>query len=116
VVALATRPYDPTCAEGCEELLTGSDPHAGGLRVMLDPLVDDPVAQWGDCVGEVVACLSEGGEPRPCVAGAGLCPSSCVALYDREAGAFADRDELLDAFERVFIDEGAPCAPATVSP
>lgn len=105
-------PYDPTCARDCLEVGEYSAGHhvVGGLVLRYNPAVDDPIAQWGDCLESMLVCLEGGSEARACMDEA-ACPTACKRLVEGHAGGATDKSDIVAAFERVFIDEGAPCRP-----
>ncbi|MCC6622531.1 MAG: hypothetical protein IT385_14800 [Deltaproteobacteria bacterium] len=108
----ATVEHDPTCATGCVEV--GRVPaghHATQDFVFrVNPDVDDAVAQYGDCVESVLACLEAGTDLRTCAA-RGDCPTSCKRDFAARARGLTDLVEIRTAFEAVFILRDAPCRP-----
>jgi hypothetical protein len=108
----ATVPFDPTCATGCTEVSrTAPLGHfQGTLRLRVNPAVDDPVAQWGDCLESVLVCYEADGALAACVAQA-QCPPDCKTLFAEAAAGAADDEARVAAFEAVFVGAGAPCRP-----
>ena len=109
-----TVPWDPECRSGCVEVArTVPLAHSGAeLRFRMNPAVDDPIAQWGDCLESVLSCLErDGGRLAPCIDDA-ACPAECKAVFRTRAAGAADEDARADAFEAVFVDRAAPCRPA----
>lgn len=116
-----TVPYDPACAENCEMAGSlGSSHGSPPLDLVFNPKVDDPVAQWGDCVQSVFVCLQAGTSPdmddvskaqnaRTCVAQS-ICPQLCRDAYAKQAAASPGAAQ--QAFEDIFISETASCRPA----
>jgi hypothetical protein len=106
-----TVPYDPACT-GCQEVGRAAMGHHGEqvISLLVDPAVDDPVAQWGDCVEAVLTCLEGGGGMRAC-AGSEACPAGCRQRFDDETAGVLDEVALKEAFEGVYITRGAPCRP-----
>jgi len=118
----ATTQFDPDCAEDCRVVLTPRPTGHGGtgeatMEMITDPRLDDAIAQWGDCVDTVYACLSVD-EPegdalrathlRQCVASS-ACPAPCRERYStRSAG---DLDAAAAAFATLFLQEDSWCAP-----
>jgi hypothetical protein len=112
-----TVPFDPTCSQDCEELETTELlPHTGTeVRFLYDAAVDDPVAQWGDCLASMLSCLRNGTGVRACAADA-TCPSPCKDLFEARAPLAADEPALLDVLNGVYVDATAPCRPAGARP
>lgn len=131
VWAEATVPYT---ADACEEegacevyaqALGGHGAHGGeGLfEFSYNPAIDDPIAQWGDCLDSVFTCISTGMDAAAlrgaeadrvalingCVADA-ECPGECK---DRFANRAAGQDFVgLEAvFFDMFVDERGYCVP-----
>jgi len=113
--AETTTPFDPDCAR-CEPLGSGHFGHGGDVLVMIDPSVDDPPVQWSNCVRSLIDCVSASEDARACVEEATTCPAVCEKAFRKEAKKIDDDDleGLLDAMERVFIDDGAVCGPPPV--
>lgn len=112
--------YDPECDESCTEILNrpqGS--HGGSVRIGVKPDIDDPVAQWSDCIESIMTCY-EGrldaddfdGELNPamhdCVLSS-ACPSECRDHYQSTVND--NLDALNAALESVFLGERAACLP-----
>lgn len=70
--AATTTAYDPACTD-CDVLGDGYDNHLGDVRVLVDPAVDDAIAQWARCTFAVTACVDT--EAR-----AGRALSSCLTV------------------------------------
>jgi hypothetical protein len=106
-----TVPFDPDCPN-CEVLETSDTlPHLGvQITFLYDPAVDDPIAQWGDCLQSMLECLQGGSGMSACAASA-TCPSECKTLYATRAPAGADELTLLEVFNGVYVNCGAPCRP-----
>lgn len=107
-----TAAYDPDCETGCETLRSGEGPHGGEVRVSFNPAVDDPIAQWGDCLESFRSCVAVGGGAVAC-SQQSECPESCKQNFQGRASVLSDLGEQLDAFEAVYISENAPCLPPT---
>lgn len=112
--APTTTPYDPACNNGCVTIDSFESQHIGDFIVLENQDVDDPVAQWDRCVREVSDCLVESGELSGCVA-ASACPQECIDAFDAQPGASGDLEAQGQAFEAVFITEGARCVPEEVT-
>lgn len=109
-----TVAYDPTCKADCQKLSDRIFPHVGPIKLQVQPKLDDEIAQWGDCLQSVASCLyadraAPNRDVKACVASA-ACPQSCKDRYVNAVGAETDVNKLLDAFEAVFVNQGAPCA------
>lgn len=115
VWAPTTHPYDPAC-EGCQQVGVVAMGHLGGaVTLRFDPLVDDPVAQWGDCVESLLVCLEGGGDPLSCGDSAD-CPAACKAAFQAQVTGISDVEGQVGALEAVYIVPGAPCRPQEVTP
>ena len=116
-----STPYDPTCETDCIDAghLVGGAHGAPSAELKYNPAVDDPIAQWGDCVQSIFVCLSDNGDPaaspkskaimaRSCVA-ASTCPVPCLERFARKASGSpkAVEQALLD----IFIGDNAWCLP-----
>ncbi|WP_417492462.1 hypothetical protein [Maricaulis sp.] len=118
----ATAQFDPDCAEECRVVLSERPTGHGGtgeatMVMITDPRLDDAIAQWGQCLDTVYACLAVD-EPegdgarathlRQCVA-ASDCPTPCRERYARRAAG--DLDAAVAAFTTLFLEEDSWCAP-----
>jgi hypothetical protein len=112
----ATVPFDPACV-GCEEIeITEILPHVGTeVQFLYDPAVDDPIAQWGDCLASMLECFRDGAGVRACAADA-ACPSACKDLFAERAPLAADEPALLGVLNGVYVHVNAPCRPAEANP
>lgn len=108
--APTTTAYDPTCASGCEVLKEGEFGHIGGITLSFNPNVDDPVAQWGDCIESFRVCMEGGGDVRGCSEGS-VCPEDCKAELAARLQGAGELEAELAVFKAVYLDEGAPCLP-----
>ncbi len=106
-----TVPYDPECDEDCEDVAEVNIGHFGEATIRENAAVDDPVAQWGDCIDSMIDCMDDGGTAAACVSSS-VCPGPCKTEFDRLAEGLSDEDELLDVFETVFIQADAVCRPS----
>ena len=101
--------FDERSCEDCEPFAELHDPHLRDLDLRLAPDLDDPLAQWGECIGSVFACWEDDDEPLPTCVAASSCPEPCKAEFRREVEGAADVEEEVYAFNRVFVDDDAPC-------
>jgi hypothetical protein len=110
----ATVSYDPQCKKGCKELRSTSLTHLGNISLYVQPKVDDAIAQWGDCLDSVTQCIEDRGLTGPdiiaCVEKS-ICPQACKVAFSAQARDAIQVNEALDAFERVFINDGGVCLP-----
>ena len=119
--AESTVPYDPECTSECEVLgeLADTAHGAPAVTVSVNPNVDDPIAQWSDCLSDVMTCVQDKTDPfqplevkapvfNTCVIES-QCPDPCIERYQRLAQNDSTRME--QAFNRVFADKDAICAP-----
>ncbi len=115
-----TVPYDSECAEDCKEVGELGEFHGlDGAILRYNPAVDDPIAQWGDCMESILACMDAGadGATSPeakaalvnnCVAQS-TCPKTCI---NRFARLTSQKQEDVDAaFTDVFVGDRAWCLP-----
>jgi hypothetical protein len=111
VWAATTVPFDSDCAD-CEEIdVTDFLPHFGGQTTFLyNEDIDDPVAQWADCLGSMLDCFQADGAVSDCAAAAD-CPAECKALFTQRAPPGADELTLLEVLNGVYVNCGAPCKP-----
>ena len=79
--APTTVPYDPECKTGCEPLAMGDYGHLGELEISYNPDVDDPIAQWADCLESFQACLFDGRDALEC-SQQSSCPAACRVDYE----------------------------------
>jgi hypothetical protein len=109
--AETTVPFDPACETDCEIVGYVTPGHGGTPEPLrLNPNVDDPIAQWAGCVQTFTECMEETPDVLACV-NDGSCPSACKTEFARVAENANDLDARLDAFSKVFLDEGAFCRP-----
>jgi hypothetical protein len=107
-----TVPFDSECGD-CEVVdTTDLLPHLGGLQSTFhyNEAIDDPIAQWGDCLASMLECFQTDGGVSGCAAAA-ECPAECKALYEDRAPAGADELTLLEVLNGVYVNCGAPCRP-----
>lgn len=100
--------YDESCARDCEAFLEIHDPHLGDFDIVRLPGLDDPLAQWGECIGSFFECW-EADTPVPECVAASTCPAACRAEFQRIASGITDESEQIVAFNQVFVDDDAPC-------
>ncbi len=117
-----TVPYDPSCSEECDELVVreGGTHGMSGMRLLYNPKVDDPIAQWSDCVMSITLCFEAEADDsmdqremddvlKVCVQKS-QCPNRCKEVFRAkvEAISLLTVDEEL---ENVFVGEQALCLP-----
>ena len=92
----------------------GTAAHTGvELEVVYNPAIDDPLAQWGDCMDSVLGCLKSGDDfDLPGCTAQSICPESCRSEYARRVEGVADKTTLVRTFQALFITKGAPCMPS----
>lgn len=115
-----TVTYDPTCSDGCVELLNRrAGAHGGGGKLSVDPNVNDPIAQWGDCVGSIMSCYESRvtdesfNAKREAAMHACVLESACPAeCRDHYRASVEDNMARVNAtLESVFLGERAACLP-----
>ena len=123
----STRPIDPwkpttvprtaACESGCTVIGEFDTAHGPRIRVTEQPNVDDPVAQWADCLTSIRVCTEREGRGAfaGCVAKA-ACPALCITEFERRTGVKPDVERLRAAFEATFLADGAPCLPRVERP
>ncbi len=99
--------FDEDC-EDCEDFVEFNDPHSGDLVIKAAEGLDDPLAQWGECISSFFACWEQESPVPECVASSD-CPEPCKAEFVREVSGAADEEQEIYAFNRVFVDDQAPC-------
>ncbi len=106
-----TVAFDTDCT-GCVEVdETDFLPHLGIQTTFLyNEDIDDPIAQWADCLGSMLDCFEADGTVSGCAAAA-ECPAECKALYTTRAPPGADELTLLEVLNGVYVNCGAPCRP-----
>lgn len=126
--AEASYVADPDCEAGSAECPVFIDPlpvgHGGSaassaptLYAVTYPGLDDPIAQWGQCMDSVLSCLTplEGAPAEERAAGlhtcvaASACPQACRDRYAARAGT--DLATAHASFVEIFVEEDAWCAP-----
>lgn len=110
--------FDPErCGKGgCQELLRLPMAEGQLATLMVDSLVDDETAQWADCLASVAVCIDEGGGNEVdlllrCVERS-RCPARCRGRFVEGISEIKEADALWNWFDRLFVVEGAPCAPS----
>jgi len=113
------RPWEPDHCERrpCRPLAALSV-GPSELVFLVDPELDDAVAQWGDCVDQFRSCVDGLQDPTAasvsaCMESATACPAPCREAFRRRAGDAPDLARLLTAFSEVYIDSDAPCLPGS---
>jgi hypothetical protein len=108
----ATTPYDPACSTGCKEIKHVREHHGADLHMLVNPRVDDAIAQWGDCLQSFTDCVGADTTAITQCAARSACPASCRAAFASQAAGESDPRRLLDIFESIFVRDGAMCRPA----
>lgn len=121
VWAPATVIYAAACDEDCIEIKNqrAGGGHTGGFRALVDPKIDDSIAQWGDCIASVMTCYEAQAERADfssaqdqylhnCILESS-CPDPCLDHYAAEVGE--DMTQVDRAFDAVLIGEQAVCLP-----
>lgn len=109
--AETTVPYDPTCATDCEVVGMISPGHRGAVMPLaVNPNVDDPIAQWADCIDTFTQCMEATPDPLACMAG-GSCPDACRSAYAAEVSTVPGLEGQLRVFQEMFLDDEAFCRP-----
>jgi hypothetical protein len=109
--APATTSYDPACESGCVEKGVASGCHEPISDLLVDPKVDDAIAQWGDCLQSMADCIEEKRKVVPQCVSESACPESCRSEFASRAGGETDSWKLLGILEGVFVVDGAMCRP-----
>jgi len=105
----ATVAYDSECSgDKCKPAGTVSLGHFGDVEFAIQPDVDDAVAQWGDCLDSLMACMEKDGTPGDCV-DRSTCPQACKQKYHESTPGDVEYLAGLDAIESLFVKEGAAC-------
>lgn len=117
-----TTPYDAQCGEGCQEFASvEGDSHGySSGRLLYNPAVDDPVAQWSDCVMSITMCFAETAEDTmssrekddvliTCVADS-QCPARCREAFRSKTRTIMP-GTVDTELENVFVGEQALCLP-----
>ncbi len=114
-----TGTFNPEhCLQGqCRELLRLPASGKEVASLIVDPAVDDAIAQWSDCLASVAVCVetAESADTADillsCVRES-QCPASCRELFARESDGVEDIDALWQRYEQQFVDKGGACVPA----
>lgn len=118
---------DPDCVAGSAECPVFMEARPVGhgsptdgdlaLTAVHYPGLDDPIAQWGQCMDSVLTCLAPASEATPgekvemlraCVARA-ECPPACRDRFADRAGSALE--SAMVEFDAIFVAEEAWCAP-----
>jgi len=118
---------DPDCVAGTAECPVFMEARPVGhgsptdgdlvLTAVHYPGLDDPIAQWGQCMDSVLTCLAPASEATPeekagrlraCVAQA-ECPQACRDRFADRAGTALE--SAMAEFDAIFVAEEAWCAP-----
>ena len=111
------HPFDPKrCLNGkCKKLLRLPPVANEDVSIMVDPEIDDGVAQWSDCIGSIAQCVDRKREVtvqgfQACV-GQSKCPESCKEGFARKTREVQDVNGMMTEFTAYFVDEGGACVP-----
>jgi len=105
----ATVTYDPSCSgDKCKPAGAVSLGHFGDVEFAIQPDVDDAIAQWGDCLDSLMACMKKDGKPGDCV-DRSICPQPCKQRYHESTPDDVEFLAGLDAIETLFVKNGAAC-------
>ncbi len=109
--------FDPNrCKDGkCKEMLRLPMMGTSKLSFMVDPEVDDPVAQWSDCLASITQCIDHNDTFtvkgfHECVRQS-TCPESCKDGFNHKTQHTSDIKGMMAAFDTYFIGEGGTCVP-----
>lgn len=107
-----TVPRTAECGPGCKVIGEFDTAHGPRIRVTEQPAVDDPVAQWADCMTSIRTCAEREGRDAfaGCVAKS-ACPRLCKDDFRRRTGTTPDVPRLRASFEATFLADDAPCLP-----
>ncbi len=110
-----TVPWTPDC-QGCSTVYEAeTTPGGNKLRIQSNSQVDDPVAQWAECVDEALACVRAGGGAPAlvgCVASAGKCPQACRDMYAAQVAPVVGQPaEEQRVYQALFVARGGACRP-----
>jgi hypothetical protein len=89
----------------------------GGVALVYDETLDDPIARWGQCLGRVTACFKTNRQLGGCVdlievcptnrGGRNCCPRACLDQYNGlRAGGMAEREAMAASFVKGDCVEG----------
>jgi len=104
----ATVKPSPDCKDCIK--IKSSVAHAGEIESTFYPLLDDAIAQWGDCMESILSCVEADKSPPACVEES-KCPAECLGLYRQKVQGVATKGEQLQLILSIFNDEDAPCLP-----
>ena len=106
-----TEAFSLDCGNDCQTVRAEQQGrHGVQIPLVYNPAVDDPVAQWGDCVASVIQCVETDQAPASCIRNS-ACPANCLAALEQQVPDDANEQAALDAFEALFIRPGASCRP-----
>lgn len=104
------------CTRGkCKEFLRL--PPLGDMKVsfLVDPEVDDEIAQWSDCLASVAKCMDKGadysGKALIACVKQSACPQACKESFSHKASSLSDDDKVWALYNSQFVDEGGECLP-----
>ncbi len=103
---------DMLCAPpACTPIIVDTPlPHMGDTRIAVLGYAgpDDAVMIWARCTRQVGNCFQASHDFGACLAAASKCDPSCVAQVQSAIAGGADP---IQAFDDVYLAEGAPCRP-----
>lgn len=99
--------HQAECTDQCVPVLEGTAEHID-FTIYGNPADDSPRAQWGKCFVQVMACWEPGVNLAACSVAADRCPAPCVDEFKRLGGEQGE-NPAFDAFNRVYMDDDAPC-------
>lgn len=106
-----TVPYDPECATDCEAVALVAPGHRGQAELLMaNPNVDDPIAQWGDCIDTFTTCMDRDRDSAACMT-ASSCPAECKDAYGSGLSDTEGLEAELTLFQSMFLEAGAYCRP-----
>lgn len=112
-----TQRFDPErCTEGkCKEWVRMPPLGDNVVLLIVDPEVDDEIAQWSDCLATVASCMEEAGDfGRKTLVGCvrrSRCPERCREDFMRKARSLNDDDQVWALYNAQFVDDGGMCVP-----
>ena len=115
----ATVTYDSKCEGEClnrlQTVAVLNTPHLKGVKILWRPDIDDAIAQVGDCLDSIMACMDEvGGDPShtaECVTKAKKCPEQCKKAYADQFNASMTAERQMEGVEAIFLADDGVCAP-----
>lgn len=109
-----TKAEKPVCTpdDDCVVVARVSPGHRGErIDVLINPNLDDPIANWSRCLDAFMVCIGDGGAPDACLADA-PCDDSCKTDALAALTGVVDVEAGLDVFEGFYVRPDAACYPA----